>query len=55
MELPLQTDYILMNSPFLDRAGWEKIITKMTQVMGVPVKEQDVPVILDYLARVYGK
>ena len=48
-------DYIPMNSPFLDRAGWEKILHKMTDVMGAPIEEEDVKAILDYLAGSYGK
>lgn len=48
-------DYIQMNSPFLDRKGWEATVTKMIKVMGALVAEQDVPVILDYLAENYGK
>ena len=48
-------DYIPMNSPFLDRKGWEATVTKMIKVMGAPIKSEEVPVILDYLARYYGK
>lgn len=48
-------DYIVMNSVFLDRQGWEGSINKMIKVMGAPVKEQEIPVILDYLAKNYGK
>jgi mono/diheme cytochrome c family protein len=48
-------DYIQMNSPFLDRAGWEKSVEKMVKVMGAPVRPQDVPAIVDYLAGHYGK
>lgn len=48
-------DYIPMNSPVLDRAGWEKSLKKMVDVMGAPVPEQDLAKILDYLVQVYGK
>ncbi len=48
-------DYIPMNSPFLDSAGWEKEVDKMVRVMGAPVKEDDVPTILNYLNSSYGK
>jgi cytochrome c5 len=48
-------DYIPMNSPFLDRAGWEKTLHKMTDVMGAPIDDKDVAAILDYLTRSYGK
>jgi mono/diheme cytochrome c family protein len=48
-------DYIPMNSMFLDRKGWEKTVDKMINVMGAPIKPEDVPAIVDYLARQYGK
>ena len=48
-------DYIPMNSPFLDRKGWEGSVTKMIKAMGAPIAADDVPGILDYLVRNYGK
>jgi hypothetical protein len=48
-------DYIPMNSVFLDRKGWEASVTKMIKVMGAPIRSEDVPVIVEYLARNYGK
>ena len=48
-------DYIPMNSPFLDRKGWEASVNKMIKVMGAPIRSEDVPVIVDYLVRNYGK
>ena len=48
-------DYIPMNSPFLDRKGWEGTVTKMIKVMGAPIPADDVPGIVDYLVRNYGK
>ena len=42
-------DYIQMNSPFLDRAGWKAEIDKMKVKMGAPISDSDAPVILDYL------
>ena len=48
-------DYIPMNSPFLDRKGWEGSVTKMVKVMGAPIPAEDVPGIVDYLVRNYGK
>jgi hypothetical protein len=48
-------DYIQMNSPFLDRKGWEAAVTKMVKAFGAPVKDEDVPVIVDYLTKYYGK
>jgi hypothetical protein len=48
-------DYIQMNSPFLDRKGWEASVNKMIKVMGAPVAETDVQNIVEYLASRYGK
>ena len=48
-------DYIPMNSPFLDRKGWEASVTKMIKVMGAPIAEPDAQKIVDYLAGQYGK
>ena len=48
-------DYIQMNSPFLDRKGWEASVNKMIKVMGAPIAEPDAQDIVDYLAGNYGK
>ena len=48
-------DYIVMNSPFQDHAGWEKTVTKMVKVMGAPLTPEDTVVVVDYLAANYGK
>jgi mono/diheme cytochrome c family protein len=48
-------DYVAMNSPFLDRAGWERTVRKMIDTMGAPIDEKDVPAILDYLVQAYGR
>lgn len=48
-------DYIPLNSRFLDRKGWEAEVTKMMKAYAAPVKEQDVPAIVDYLTREYGR
>jgi len=48
-------DYIVMNSPFQDRTGWEKTVTKMVKVMGAPLTPEDTVAIVDYLDRHYGK
>ena len=47
-------DYIVLNSPFLDRKGWEAEVTKMSKAFGAPVKPEDTAVIVDYLVRNYG-
>ena len=48
-------DYIPMNSPFLDRKGWEASVNKMIKVMGAPIAEADAQKIVDYLSGQYGK
>ncbi len=48
-------DYIALNSPFLDRKGWDAVVTKMNKAFGAPVKPEDAGPIADYLARNYGK
>ena len=48
-------DYIPLNSPFLDEKGWQAEVTKMIKAFGAPVKEEDVPAIVAYLTREYGK
>ena len=48
-------DYIPMNSPFLDRKGWEATVTKMNKAYGAPIPEADAPAIAEYLARNYGR
>ena len=47
-------DYLQMNSPFLGRPQWEAEVKKMIKVMGAPIPESDVPVIVDYLVTHYG-
>jgi mono/diheme cytochrome c family protein len=48
-------DYIQMNSVFLDRKGWEASVNKMIKVMGAPIRAEDVPGLIDYLTKHYGK
>ncbi|MCS7284144.1 MAG: cytochrome c [Hydrogenobacter thermophilus] len=48
-------DYIQMNSPFLDKKGWEAEVNKMIKAFGAPVKQEDVPKIVEYLTKYYGK
>ena len=47
-------DYIQMNSPFLNRGGWEAEVRKMMKAYGAPIREDDVGPIVSYLARYYG-
>ena len=48
-------DYIPMNSPFLDRKGWEAEVNKMVKVYGAPMEPDELNKIVDYLAANYGK
>jgi mono/diheme cytochrome c family protein len=48
-------DYIPMNSPFLDRKGWEAEVNKMVKVYGAPMDPDEMAKIVDYLATNYGK
>jgi len=47
-------DYIVINSPFLDRTAWDKTVRKMVTVMDAPLTEEDVAMIVNYLASHYG-
>jgi hypothetical protein len=48
-------DYVVMNSPFLDRKGWEGEANKMVNIYGASIKGADIPQIVDYLNKYYGK
>jgi sulfite dehydrogenase (cytochrome) subunit B len=48
-------DYILMNSPFLDRNGWDGSVNKMIKVFGAPIGAEDAKAIVEYLSVNYGK
>lgn len=47
-------DYIVMNSPFLQRAGWDAEVRKMMKIMGAPIADNELAPIVDYLAQYYG-
>ena len=47
-------DYIPMNSPFLNAAGWNAEVTKMIKAFGAPIGAADAKAIVDYLAKNYG-
>jgi mono/diheme cytochrome c family protein len=47
-------DYIQMNSPFLNPAGWNGEVTKMIKVFGAPIEDADAKAIVDYLNKNYG-
>jgi hypothetical protein len=48
-------DYVLMNSPFLDRGGWDGSVSKMIKVFGAPINAEDAKTIVDYLNANYGR
>jgi sulfite dehydrogenase (cytochrome) subunit B len=48
-------DYIVMNSPFLDRAGWDAEVTKMIKAFAAPIAADDAKAITDYLATNYAR
>ncbi|MBV8448125.1 MAG: cytochrome c [Hyphomicrobiales bacterium] len=48
-------DYVKMNSPFLDKAGWDGEVTKMIKAYGAPIDDADAKEISAYLAANYGK
>jgi mono/diheme cytochrome c family protein len=48
-------DYIPMNSPFLNAAGWDAEVTKMINAFGAPISAADAKIISDYLKANYGK
>ena len=47
-------DYIRMNSPFLNAAGWDAEVSKMINVFGAPINPADAKTIGDYLKAHYG-
>ena len=47
-------DYIQMNSPFLNAAGWDAEVTKMIKAFGAPIPDADAKAIADYLKANYG-
>lgn len=48
------TDYIVMNSVFLNKAGWTAEVNKMVKVMGAPISADEAARIATYLAQYYG-
>jgi mono/diheme cytochrome c family protein len=47
-------DYIQMNAPFLNAAGWDAEVTKMIKTFGAPIDDADAKAIADYLKANYG-
>jgi sulfite dehydrogenase (cytochrome) subunit B len=48
-------DYIEMNSPFLNAAGWDAEVAKMIAAFGAPISPGDAKIIGDYLKANYGQ
>jgi hypothetical protein len=46
-------DYVPMNAPVFDRAGWQKSVRKMIDVFGAPISEDDARRIVEYLGNNY--
>jgi sulfite dehydrogenase (cytochrome) subunit B len=47
-------DYVPMNSPFLNAAGWDAEVAKMINAFGAPIDQADAKTIADYLKSNYG-
>ena len=47
-------DYVPMNSPFLNAAGWDAEVAKMINAFGAPIDQADARTIADYLKSNYG-
>ena len=47
-------DYVQMNSPFLNAAGWDAEVHKMITLFGAPISDADAKAIADYLKANYG-
>jgi mono/diheme cytochrome c family protein len=47
-------DYVQMNSPFLNAAGWDAEVSKMIKLFGAPISDEDTKTIADYLKANYG-
>jgi hypothetical protein len=48
-------DYVQMNSPIQDKAGWTKTVDKMVKAFAAPIDAKDQTAIIDYLTANYGK
>jgi sulfite dehydrogenase (cytochrome) subunit B len=47
-------DYVPMNAPFLDLAGWNAEVAKMINAFGAPIDQADAKMIAEYLGTNYG-
>jgi cytochrome c5 len=46
-------DYVQMNAPVFDGAGWQKSVRKMIDAFGAPISEDDAKRIVEYLGNNY--
>jgi mono/diheme cytochrome c family protein len=47
-------DYIVLNSPFPNRAMWQAEVAKMIKAYGADISPDDAKAIVDYLTTNYG-
>jgi mono/diheme cytochrome c family protein len=47
-------DYIQGNSPFLTRAAWDAVVTKMVKAYGAQIPADEQPKLVEYLSTQYG-
>ena len=47
-------DYIVGNSPFMNRQVWDAEVTKMIKAFGAQISDADAKEIVDYLVANYG-
>jgi hypothetical protein len=48
------TDYIVMNSRFMDEAKWTAVVEKMVKAFGAPIDADNQKMIVRYLTDQYG-
>lgn len=46
--------YVSSQPPSLGRAYWDATVKKMKTVFGAPLRDEDIPVMADYLVKTYG-
>jgi mono/diheme cytochrome c family protein len=47
-------DMIQINSTFMKKDKWEATVSKMRKIMGAPIQEEDVAIVVKYLTQNYG-
>jgi hypothetical protein len=47
-------EYMQYQPPNAARPYWEAMVKRMKTVFNAPVQDEDIPLIVDYLARTYG-